>query len=298
MNANIKQPASLEHTAPSMKGAFIASGALHALIVVISMIGVPFLAKEEPLLVTPVSIELVDITDITQTNKVGQPKKEEPKEIEKPEPPKPIDAAPKVTTESPPKIEETKPKEEPKPEEVKQEPPKPEPIVEPKKEEPKPKPKPKEKPKSKEKPKENDFDSLLKNLAPDAEESKPKEKSIDDILEDTTSGQIARLSDQLSISELDAFKYQLEPCWNVPAGAKYAEDLAVEVRVLMNRDGTVNKAGVLDRGRYNRDSAFRAAADSALRALRNPRCSPLKLPMDKYQQWKSIIINFDPREML
>ena len=121
---------------------------------------------------------------------------------------------------------------------------------------------------------------------------------MEDVLEDTSSGQIARLADQLTISELDAFKYQLEPCWNVPAGAKFAENLAVEIRVSMNRDGTVNKSSVLDRGRYNRDSAFRAAADSALRALRNPRCSPLKLPSEKYEQWKSIVINFDPQQML
>ena len=66
----------------------------------------------------------------------------------------------------------------------------------------------------------------------------------------------------------------------------------------MLRDGTVKNAGVLDIGRYNRDSAFRAAADSALRALRNPRCSPLKLPPEKYDQWKTIVINFDPQDML
>ena len=77
-----------------------------------------------------------------------------------------------------------------------------------------------------------------------------------------------------------------------------AKDLSVEIRVQMRRDMTVDKASVLDRGRYNRDSAFRAAADSALRALRNPRCSPLKLPPEKYQQWKTIVINFDPRNML
>ena len=139
---------------------------------------------------------------------------------------------------------------------------------------------------------------MLKNLAPDAEEARPEEKTIDDVVEDTSSGQIAKLSDQLSISELDAFKYQLEPCWNIPAGAKFAEDLAVEVKVSMARDGTVKNASVLDKGRYNRDSTFRAAADSALRALRNPRCSPLKLPPEKYDQWKSILINFDPRNML
>ena len=98
--------------------------------------------------------------------------------------------------------------------------------------------------------------------------------------------------------ELDAFVYQLAPCWNVPTGVKYAEDLAVEIRVSMNRDMTVRDARVMDRGRYGRDSAFRAAADSAVRALRNPRCSPLKLPPEKYNLWKTIIINFDPSDML
>lgn len=285
----------------TMKNAFIASGVLHVGILVVSLIGIPFLAKPPPLIITPVSIELVDISDVTQTDRVAEPIKEDkPKDIEKPEPPK---AAPKMTAPTPPDLTQPEPEEIEKPKEV-EEPPKPEPILEvPKEEKPKPieKPKPKPKPKPKEKPKpkpkqEDLFDSLLKNLAPDAEEQqeeKPKEKE-----EDTASGNIAKLADQLSISELDAFKYQLEPCWNVPAGAKYAEDLAVEIRVSMARDGTVNKASVLNTGRYNRDSSFRAAADSALRSLRNPRCSPLKLPPEKYDQWKSIVINFDPQSML
>ena len=102
-------------TADSMKNAFIASGILHAAIFIVSLIGIPFLAKDEPLIITPVSIELVDIADISQTDRRAPPKKEDkPKEIEKPEPPKPVEAAPKVTSEAPPKLEELKP-EEPKP---------------------------------------------------------------------------------------------------------------------------------------------------------------------------------------
>ena len=41
-----------------------------------------------------------------------------------------------------------------------------------------------------------------------------------------------------------------------------------------------------------------AAADSAVRAVRNPKCSPLELPADKYDQWKRIDFTFDPRDML
>ena len=283
----------------TMKGAFFASGIFHIGVVIISMIGIPFLVKEQPLIITPVSVELVNIADITQTPKIASPKKiEEPKEIKKPVKPEPIEEKPKpepVKKDPPP----------PPPSEVKKDPPKPDPIPEPKAE-PKKKPeKPKEKPKEvvKEEPQEDKFESLLKNLSLD--DIKPKEQSetsnekpLEEILDETTSGQIANLADQLTVSELDAFKRQLEPCWNIPSGAKFAENLAVEVRANLSPDGSVNSATVLDKGRYNRDSAYRAAADSALRALRNPRCTPLQLPADKYQQWKTIVINFDPQDML
>ena len=53
----------------------------------------------------------------------------------------------------------------------------------------------------------------------------------------------------------------------------------------------------MDQGRYNRDSFFRAAADSARRAVFHPHCNPLALPLDKYDIWKTIIIRFNPREM-
>lgn len=280
---------------PTMKGALIASGLFHVFIFVLSIVGLPFIVKDAPIIMTPVSIELVDISDMSQTNKRAAPQeKEKPVELEKPEPP-PQNMAPQMTAEKPPEIAELeKPKDKPEP----SEPTPPEPIQEVAEKEdpaPKPKPKPKEKPKPKVE-EQKSFDSLLKNLAPDAGETKNKEETEN--VEDTANGQIARLSDQLSISELDAFKYQLQPCWNIPAGAKYAENLAVEIRVIMNRDMTMKSATILDQGRYSRDSAYKAAADSAMRALRNPRCSPFKLPPEKYDQWKSIVINFNPQDML
>ena len=185
----------------------------------------------------------------------------------------------------------------PAPEEIK----KPEPIKpKPKKEVKKPEPKPKPEPKVTKKPQETeskDFASLLKNLTPDAAEDKP-EPTKEPVKDSSTSGQIAQLSDSLTISEQDALKRQLSGCWNVMAGAKYAEELIVTVRVNMRPDRTVERASIEDQGRYNRDSHFRAAADAALRALRNPKCTPLELPPNKYDQWQSIVINFDPRDML
>jgi hypothetical protein len=48
----------------------------------------------------------------------------------------------------------------------------------------------------------------------------------------------------------------------------------------------------------NSDGYYRAAAESALRALSHPDCVPLKLPLTKYKLWKSFIFNFDPKNML
>lgn len=299
----------------SMKGALVKSTLFHVAIFLATVVSIPFLAKE-PVVVAPVSVELVDISDMTRTNKVAPPKKEpeKPKEIEAPKPPEKKPEPPKQVAEKPPEPKPPEPKKEPpkepekepekKPEPPKEAlaPPKPEKKKEPEKKPEPPKPKPPEKKQpdpKKEEEQEEDFASLLKNLTP-AENTPPEPETPEKPVEDAepAAGQIAELSDRLSISELDAFKRQIEPCWNVPAGAEYAENLAVEVRVIMRRDMTVQDASVLDQARYNRDSAFQAAADSALRALRNPRCSPLKLPPEKYNEWKTIVINFDPREML
>lgn len=287
--------------APSLKGPLVKSAIFHGVVFLLTVVSIPFVTKE-PTIITPVSVELVDISDVTRTDKVAPPKKEpeKPKEIEAPKPPAKNVTPPKSNPETTPDIPDPVP---PAPSELKKPEPekeKPKPKPEKKKEKPKPKPRPPE-PEKKEDPKEQeeDFNSLLKNLTPDAQpvsEDKPAEKP--DKEAEAPSGALAELGDKLTISELDAFKHQIEPCWNVPAGAEYAENLAVEIRVTMNRDMTVQDASVLDMGRYNRDSAFRAAADSALRALRNPRCSPLKLPPEKYDEWKTIVINFDPSQML
>ena len=154
----------------------------------------------------------------------------------------------------------------------------------------------------KEEPKEVDsdsaFDSILKDLSPtEAEFENPaeNENADPDALPQPTPD--APLGAQLTMTELDALRYQLMQCWNVPAGAQGAQDLNVEVRITVNPDRTPRNVEIINTSRYNSDPFYRAAADSARRAVLNPSCSPLKLPPEKYDQWKTTIVNFNPSDM-
>lgn len=291
-----------ESEIPDMKTPMIKSAVFHIALILIFTIGIPFISPPPPMTVAPpITVELVDISEMTTTPRVAPPQK--PKEEPKPPEPTPkVEAPPKVSSERPPDLSKPKPPET-KTAEAVPEPAPPKPLEKPpekKPEPPKPKPEPKkEEPTKKVEPEkvENDFQSLLKNLTPEKKEASEGDAIADKEAEPEAS-QIAPISEKLSVSEEDALRRQLAGCWNVLAGAKYAEELIVEIRVDVNRDRTVNRASILDQGRYNRDTHFRAAADAAIRALRNQKCVPLALPPDKYDQWKTTIIRFDPRDML
>ena len=57
-------------------------------------------------------------------------------------------------------------------------------------------------------------------------------------------------------------------------------------------------AMIVDTGRYAADAFFRAAADSAKRAVLNPQCSPLHVPPDKYEAWHNLDLFFNPKDVL
>ncbi len=288
INAPVMQP---------MKTSVIKSGLFHGFIILIFTVGLPFVSKDTTIISAPIIVELVNISDVTATPRIAPPEK--PKEKEKPpeEPVKKIDTPPPMKSEAPPDLTKPEPPDVKTAEKLPEPtPPKPLERTPIKKPEP-PKPKPETTKTVEPKPKEDDFQSLLRNIIPDAQkpvegeekakaEAKPEE------------GAIAPLGQTLSISEKDAIGMQLWPCWNPPIGGKNAESQIVELRIYMNRAGVITKTEVLDQLKYNNDTHFRAAADSARRATQNPRCSPIKFPPEKYDQLQKFIFNFDPRDML
>jgi outer membrane biosynthesis protein TonB len=144
------------------------------------------------------------------------------------------------------------------------------------------------------------FDALLRNLA--AEDTAPSPDAPPQTRHAAfgraSAQPMAPLGAQLSASEMDMVREQIARCWNIPAGARDARDLVVEIKVTVQPDGNVEQATIVDQGRAAADPFFRAAAESARRALFNPLCRPLRLPPDKYEIWKNMVLDFSPKDLL
>jgi hypothetical protein len=97
----------------------------------------------------------------------------------------------------------------------------------------------------------------------------------------------------LGLSDIDRLRAHLSKCWDPPIGAAGSDTLIVDIIVSLDRDGRVLSAKVDNKIRFNADRIFRVAAEEAIRATRE--CSPLPLPPEKYDQWKSFVFVFDPR---
>ena len=273
-----------------MKGPFVSSLIFHVVVIVIMITGMPYLKSEVPTIDESIAVEIVDMDEIKdeRATKREEVKRQPPKNEVKPAPRK---SMPKVTSikpstpSAPDKIEEYAPPEPEKkvPAPVK----KPEPIKA------KTPPKPIKSPVTKEEEpeQEKEFNSLLKNLM-DSEQ----QQAIDDKNKSSEPSPLQRFSQNMSISELGTLRAQLNRCWSVLAGARYAEDLIIELKLFVNPNRSIRDVKVVNQLRYNTDSFYKAAADSAIRAVY--RCSPLDVPPQKYELWKTITVTFDPRKVL
>jgi hypothetical protein len=316
------------------------SAALHVVVLVLVLLGLPNLFRSRPVEETPIAVELVTIaphTHATHRNKYRpQPKaKPEPAEAppapvpERKPQPMPTSAAPSSSPPPPPPPERPEPAKrethEPPPP-----PPPPKPVeakAEPQPKPPEPKPRHETRHEKQEAPPETRkaqaaaFDKLIEHLD-QRKPDQPKTASFDSLLNNLTrdapastqedppqphraaaaaapsSQPMAPLDSRLTASEIDLLRQQIERCWVVPAGARDAKDLDIEIKAAVNPDGTVREARIVNMARYASDPFFRAAADSAKRAVLNPQCSPLHLPPDKYEAWHNLDLFFNPKDVL
>ena len=267
-----------------MSRSIIISSILHVLLIMITAMSLPFLAKKPIDLPPIVSIELIQITDKTNIPFAPKAKKiiEKIKEKEKK----------LVSEQAPPKkVKKIKPDSVPMPddkvnkvEEQKEDKQNPEKIDE-------------EIKQVSEFEKDELFDpnNIAALIDKSKEETAETTKKTNKVSQDQQKN-IENVG--LSLSEEDALKAQIFGCWSIPLGLPYNENLLVRIKLLLNPDGTVLQSEILDHARMNRPGQgfYKVLAESALRAVK--LCQPLRVPSTGYERWKELQLNFDAREML
>ena len=267
-----------------MNRSVIISSVLHLILIMITALSLPFLAKKPIDLPPIVSVELIQITDKTNIpfapkakKTIEKIKEKEKKLVSEQAPPKKVkkvkpDAIPmpKDKVKKIEKIKEDKQNPEKVDNEVKQ---------------------------VSEFEKKELFDP--NNIAALIDKSKIESAKTIDKKNKVTQNQDKNLdSIGLSLSEEDALKAQIFGCWSIPLGLPYNENLLVRIKLQLNPDGTVSQSEILDHARMNKPGQgfYKVLAESALRAIK--LCQPLRVPTTGYERWKELQLNFDAREML
>jgi colicin import membrane protein len=86
---------------------------------------------------------------------------------------------------------------------------------------------------------------------------------------------------------------QIRSCWSVPGSS--APSTLPQVRVALNQDGSLGGTPTLVNS--SGDPAFRALADSGMRAIR--QCAPFRIPArftPTYNDWRSIVVQLNPAD--
>ncbi len=266
-----------------MNKSILLSSAFHALIIILTIVSLPFVAKK-PLDLPPlISVELIQISEKTnipfapKAKKIIEKIKEEEKKL--------------VSEQAPPKkIKKIKPEAIPMPdqkvEKIKQIDDKQNPEVEDTKVK-----------QVSEFEKKEIFDPT--NIAALIDKSKENLAETDVKSNKITQSQDKSLSNVgLTLSEEDALKAQIFGCWSIPLGLPYNENLMVRIKLKLKPDGTIIDSEILDHARMNKpgQNFYKVLAESALRAIQ--LCQPLRVPSTGYERWKDLQLNFDAREML
>ena len=289
----------------SLTSSFVA----HAAILLAAVVSLPAAEGYKVALPPPIPVDIVSVEDFskrmatskdaakTPADQPAAPPKVEPKAD--PRPAKKVAEKQETAAKEPPKQAEPEPDLKDLIKTTEDVEPQPETPAEKKAEAPPP-PKPKTKPKPPEKKKEVeqlDLDQVAALLNKvDEEQAAPAEPT------DVTGTPLraafnSQGADQAQAATmLEALRARISQCWSVPAGVRDGDQLLIRLQIGFNPDGSLTSEPAL----LNTSShpAFGAAVRSATAAIVG--CAPYGdiLPADKYDQWKSIIVNFDPSQML
>ncbi len=274
-----------------MRFGLLTSILLHLAVIGAAFVSWPFLPRPDLVSEPYIPLELIREADLDLKTSVPAARPEpEPVEEEKPDLPEPV-----VEEEPPAPVEEKKP------DPVVEEKPKEAPvIIEPEKK-PDPKPTP---PKPKPKDDELNFDDLQKLIDKERQEETARvvETPSETVETADQTRQAIGAGDRLTASDKAKMKAAVERCWNAGSiiGAPEPEKLRVEILIELNRDGSLAAQPKVTNAlqiNLSGNRFWKVAEQQALRAVAN--CAPYDFfPQDRYNDWKSFLLNFDPSEMV
>lgn len=102
----------------------------------------------------------------------------------------------------------------------------------------------------------------------------------------------------ISEGDYEMVSSQISRYWIVPSGVRDAENIIIEIHMELGDNGEVipSSIQIVDKARYATDPVFRAAADSARRAIL--QASPLNIPREKLDLFREITWSFNVKEAL
>lgn len=332
------------------------SGLLHAAVILLTVLGLPWLYSDQEVLQATSVTTITDaqLAELQSKSPPAQKRQDQPKdetippapdappvpepEVEpepepepepeaeaepspepappepEPAPPAPVAVVPEPEP-APPAPEPAPPEPEPQPQAeiapAPQEPVIAEPEPEPQPEEPvvpleqqlaeaQPKPVPPKKPKKKETKKTEVAkkqpleEKIKEKLANQDKKSKPDKKPKKEKPAEASASAAEAdpgIPQRLPFGEEDAIRRQIQPNWNYNPGLPGIEKMTVDLIIIMNPDGSVQRVDFADPGAVNSSPDYRAFCESAKRAVR--LSSPLKMPPNRpYDLWKRIIMGF------
>jgi colicin import membrane protein len=230
---------------------------------------------------------------------VGKITEKPPVETEAALPKPPVEKPVEKKPDPPKPVAEQKPKDEAKPIEKKPDPPKIDPIAEALKHDDSKKPVPKAEakaapPQPPQKPKERVFDATKTAALLDKRDPTRQAATGTQLNSQASLGAAKGTAATLSQSELDALRARLTKLWNVQAGTERPEELIVDIRIRLTPDRRLAAPPeVVSQGSSPR---YQAAADAAMRAVLQGQPFDM-LQAATYEQWKDMIVTFDPRQM-
>lgn len=112
----------------------------------------------------------------------------------------------------------------------------------------------------------------------------------------TETGRAAQLAPSQRDALIGIIQAQLRRCWDAPLAAQSLPQPPVAtLRIALNADGSLaDRPQIVN---AESDRLFQAVAASASRATQ--RCAPLSIPAEFapfYEDWKTMVVNFDPRD--